>query len=368
MLIYENLTSAQQRIVRLLEEKGRELNRRWTTVQAYRGHVIRYTAWLERNKDWRDDEQVRLADWTSERKVSMYLRKLVVKDRVGWVTRKQAFFALLFLYKFVLQQDVGTIEKIPQPKGDKHLPAILDGEQALAVIGQIEDSTWTPFRLMALLLYGCGLRIAELHNLRHKDVSIRHSLLVIRNTKGRSDRRVPLPCCLSAAMERQLKRVELCWEQDHEKSLPASLPGLDGLRRKDPTLPYTLGWQYVFSQQTPCTNPQAWPGEEQVLYRHHLHPTLLQRAVRLAAKRCRLEGVLTPHVFRHIFASQLRWNGAQLETIQRLLGHQHIETTMIYVHERTAEMRSPLDAALEGHRALPATSPRTVLALPFSID
>lgn len=354
----EDLSPEQSRIVRLLEERGRELNRRWTTVQAYRGHAIRYMLWLERNK-----AQVR--EWTSEKKVSLDLRKLSVRDRVGPVTRKQAFYSLLFLYKYVLQQPVGDIENIPQPRGDKHLPAMLDGEQALAVIGQIEDSAWTPFRLMALLLYGCGLRIAELHNLRQKDVSVRHSLLIIRNTKSRSDRRIGLPCCLSAAMERQLQRVELCWQEDRERGLPVSMPGLDGLRRKDPTLPYALGWQYVFSQQTPCTNPQAWPGDEQVLYRHHLHPTLLQRAVRQAAKKQRLEGVLTPHVFRHIFASQLRWNGAQLETIQRLLGHKHIETTMIYVHEQTHEMRSPLDHAVERAHPLRVSAP-SALALPFA--
>ena len=356
------LTEKQFRYVRLLEEKGRELNRRWTTVQAYRGHLVRYMRWIERN-------ETRVGGWPSEAKVSMYLRKLSVKDRVSPTTRNQAFCALLFFYDKVLGCNVGIIEKIgeiPKAKGDKHLPAILDGEQALAVIEQIEDSAWTPFRLMALLLFGCGLRIAELHNLRHKDVSIRHSLLMIRNTKGRADRRVPLPCCVSTAMERQLRRVELLWEEDQQAARPVSMPGLDGLRRKDSTLPFTLGWQYVFSQQTPCRNPQAWPGEETVLYRHHLHPTLLQRAVRLAATRCRLEGVLTPHVFRHIFASQHRWNGSQLETIQRLLGHKSIDTTMIYVHEQTREMRSPLDAAVEQARSLPRLA-APALALPFPI-
>lgn len=358
----EELTSAQQRYVRLLEEKGRELNRRWTTVQAYRGHLIRYMGWLDRNR-------ARVGEWSSEDKVAMYLKKLSVRDRVSPTTRNQAFCALLFFHDKVLGLDVGVIEKlgaIPKARGDKHLPAILDGEQALAVIGEVEDSAWTPFRLMSLLLYGCGLRIAEVHNLRYKDVSVRHSLLMIRNTKGRADRRVGLPCCLSAAMERQLRRVELCWEQDRENALPASMPGLDGLRRRDPSLPFTLGWQYVFSQQTPCRNPQAWPGEEDHLYRHHLHPTLLQRAVRVAAKRCRLEGVLTPHVFRHIFASQLRWNGAQIETIQRVLGHKSIETTMIYVHERTQEMRSPLDTAVERARAF--AHPPPALALPFAVQ
>ncbi len=357
----KNLTDAQRHYVRRLEETGRALNRRWTTVQAYRGHLIRYMLWIGRNME-------RVGAWSSERKVEKYLQRLSVIDRAGPTTRNQAFCALLFFYTHVIQTELETIRKIgaiPKAKGDKHLPAILDGDQALAVIGQMEDSAWTPFRLMALLLYGCGLRIAELHNLRYKDVSIRRSLLAIRNTKGRADRRVGLPCSLSAAMETQLRRVELCWEEDRRRGLPASMPGLDSLRRNNPSLPHELGWQYVFSQQTPCTNPQAWPGEEHILYRHHLHPTLLQRAVRRAAQRCRLSGVLTPHVFRHIFASQLRWNGAQLETIQRLLGHKNVETTMIYVHERTQEMVSPLDIAVE--RRFPLSTPSPVLALPFPV-
>ena len=357
----EELTAAQLHYVRLLEEKGRELNRRWTTVKAYRGHLVRYMQWIARHK-------ARVGPWTTEQKVGMYLRKLSVHDRVSPTTRNQAFCALLFFHDKVLGMHPGIIEKIgeiPKSKGDKRLPALLDGEQAMAVIEKIEDSAWTPFRFMALLLYGCGLRIAELHELRHKDVSVRHSLLTIRNTKGRADRRVPLPCCLSEAMERQLCRVELLWREDQGRGLAVSLPGLDGLRRKDPALPHMLGWQYVFSQQTPCPNPQAWPGEEHVLYRHHLCPKLLQRAVRQAASRCNLDGVLTPHTFRHIFASQHRWNGAQLETIQRLLGHKCIETTMIYVHERTQEMRSPLDAAVERMQAAPAVLP--ALALPFSV-
>ena len=354
------LTNAQRHYIRLLEEKGRELNRRWTTVKAYRGHLIRYMQWIARN-------QTQVGTWATEAKVAMYLRKLSVRDRVSPTTRNQAFCALLFFHTKVLGCEPGVIEKIgeiPKARGDKRLPALLDGEQALAVIAKIEDSAWTPFRLMALLLYGCGLRIAELHELRHKDVSIRQSLLMIRNTKGRADRRVPLPCCVSAAVERQLRRVALLWEADRAAGLSASMPGLDALRRKDPSLPHTLGWQYVFPQQTPCPNPQAGPGEEHILYRHHLCPKMLQKVVRQAAIRCNLNGVLTPHTFRHIFATQSRENGARLETIQRQLGHKSVDTTMIYVHERTPDMESPLDVAVRRRVASPSPLP---LALPFAV-
>ena len=361
MTVDQKLTDAESVWLKRLEDKGRELNYRWTTVQAYRGHTLRYMRWLTRNK-------ATVADWTRERRVGMYLRKLAIRDRVGPVTRKQAFYSLLFFYQRVLGHTLGDIDKLPLPKIDKRLPAILDEEQALAVIAQIEDSPWTPFRLMALLLYGCGLRTAELYSLRHKDVNIRHSLLTLHGTKGRADRRIGLPCCLSIPMQRQLERVELQWQEDRERGLPVSMPGLDGQRRKDPNLPFALGWQYVFSQRTPCPNPQAWPGEEKILYRHHLYPNALQRVVRRAAIRCNLDGVLTPHVFRHIFASQLGWNGEHLTTIQRVLGHKNIETTMIYVHEKKHDPHSPLDAAVERRASQPALpAPRTPLALPFAV-
>ena len=247
------------------------------------------------------------------------------------MAREQAFYALLFLYGKVLKLPLGDIAKIadiPHAKRDKHLPTVLDRQQVLSVIGAIEDSPWCPYRLMACLLFGCGLRVSEVLNLRIKDVSITESRLVIRNTKGRSDRHVPLPCCVQVPLQRQLDRVKLLWQEDRERRLPASMPGLDGLRRKFPSYPFALGWQYVFPQQTPCPNPQAWPGEEQVFYRHHQHMSSLQKAVRAASVRCDLDGVVTPHAFRHAFASQLEWSGEHLTTIQRLLGHKNIETTM----------------------------------------
>ncbi len=278
---------------------------------------------------------------------------------------------MLFLYGKVLKLPLGDIAKIadiPHAKRDRHLPAVLDAEQVLRVIGEIEDSAWCPYRLMTLVLFGCGLRVGELLALRVKDVSLVESRLCIRNTKGRSDRHVPLPCCVHVPLRRQLDRVALLWQEDKERGLAASMPGMDGLRRSRPSWPFALGWQYVFPQQTPCPNPQAWPGEEKILYRHHQHASSLQKVVRAASIRCHLDGVVTPHAFRHAFASQLEWQGHHLTTIQALLGHKNIETTMIYVHRRETSVQSPLDAALKP-RHVPAAlpPPRPVLPLPFSV-
>ncbi len=360
---YNDLTPAEARVLTRVADTGRELDLRWNTVQAYSGQIAGYLRWLRRN-------EAIVRAWSSERKVETYLKKRVVHDRVGPVAREQAFYALLFLYGKVLRLplgDIAKLEAIPHARRDKHSPAVLDAEQALAVIGKIEDSPWCPYRLMACLLFGCGLRVSEVLNLRVKDISLSESRATIRNTKGRSDRPVMLPCCVTIPLQRQIERVKLLWQQDRERGLAASMPGMDGLRRSRPSWPFALGWQYVFPQQTPCPNPQAWPGEEKILYRHHQHMSSLQKAVRAAAARCHLDGVVTPHTFRHAFASQLEWSGVHLTEIQALLGHKNIETTMIYVHRQQTTVRSPLDNALEGARALPRPPERPVLALPFPV-
>ncbi len=330
----------------------------WTTQKAYRGQILGYLQWLNRNR-------ARLANLPSERKCELYLLKRVVHDRVGSVARKQAFFALLFLYQRVLKLDIGEIRKLrPQPE-HKHLPVLLDHTQVLSVLQAVEDSPSAPYRLIACLLYGCGLRLSEALKLRVKDVSISENRLVLRDTKSRCDRNIKLPESLQIPMQRQLERVHLLWEQDCERRLPVSLPGLDGLRKSHRANPHNKAWWYVFPQPTPCPNPQALPEDRHRLYRHHLHESGVQRAVRNAAMKSGVEGVLTPHALRHAFASHLDARGEQVTTIQQLLGHKNIETTMIYVHRQQTSVPSPLDDAV-AHAQLLTSTIRPALALPFA--
>jgi integrase len=218
--------------------------------------------------------------------------------------------------------------------------------------------------LIACLLYGCGLRLGEALNLRVKDLSFGESRLVLRDTKSRKDRAVMLPCSLIVPLQRQIARARLLWQEDRERGVPTSLPGLDGLRRKYPQIAHSWNWYYVFPQLGLCPDPQAEPERRHVLYRHHQGEWGVQRAVKAAARKCDLDGVLTPHALRHAFASHL----SRIEdprTIQELLGHKSLETTMIYIHPRAARVESPLDHAVKAAQAL-IEVPRPALTLPFT--
>ena len=341
------------------DDVSKDHRQSWTTQKAYRAQIVNYLRWRTRNRE-------RLEGLPTERKVELFLLKRTTHDRVGPVARKQSFCALLFLYRHVLKQPIGEIRKLGARPQVKHAPVVLDPQQVLSVIGEIEDSPHVPYRLIALMLYGCGLRISEALRLRIKDVSLTQSRLVLRDTKGGCDLHRMIPCCLMPPLQRQIERARLLWQQDRESGLPISLPGMYGLKRKYPQISHAWGWYYLFPQLTPSTDPQAWPEDRDTLYRHHQYDGGVQRAVRIAASKCDLDGVVTPHAFRHAFATHLHRRGETLPAIQQQLGHKNIETTMLYVHEHVTKMRSPLDDAIELPLVLPA-APRPALALPFAV-
>ena len=354
---YENLTPAEQKTLLQVENACKRAHFAWKTQQTYTGQILSYLRWLRRN-------EIRLAGLSSERKIELFLAKRVVHDHVTPATRDQAFYALLFLYGTVLKRDLGPIRQIARSKRQTHLPVLLDMEQVLAVLSAIEDSPATPFRLIACLLYGCGLRVSEGLRLRIKDVSLSESRLVLRDTKSRRDRNVGLPSSLLKPVARQIERVRSLWEVDQANGLPVSLPGMDGLRRKYPSISKSWGWYYLFPQHRPCLNPQALAADRDTLYRHHQGHWGIQRAVKEAAAKCQLEGVLTPHALRHAFATHLDARGEQLTTLQALLGHKDVRTTMVYVHRHVTRVESPLDHTLKHAQGLLAPVPPP-LALPF---
>ncbi len=354
---YEKTTPAEQRTLLQVENACKQAHLAWRTQQTYTRQIHGYLRWLRRN-------QARLEGLPSERKVELFLAKRVVHDRVGAVARDQTFYALLFLYGSVLKRELGQIRQIVRSPRRTHLPVLLDMEQVLAVLSSIEDSPATPFRLIACLLYGCGLRVNEGLKLRIKDVSLRECRLVLRDTKSRSDRNVGLPTSLLQPVERQIERARALWEEDQTQGLTVSLPGLAGLRRRYPAIVRSWSWYYLFPQHRPCVDPQALPADRDTLYRHHQGPWGIQRAVKEAAAKCQLEGVLTPHALRHAFATHLDARGEQLTTLQALLGHKDIRTTMVYVHRQVTKVESPLDHTLKHVQGL-LTPPSPALALPF---
>ena len=359
----ENLTLAEQKIILQVEAACQRAHFAWKTQQTYTGQIAGHLRWLRRN-------QARLDGLPSERKVELFLAKRVVHDQVTAATRDQAFYALLFLYGTVLKRDLGPIRQLRRSPRRVHLPVLLDMEQVLAVLSAIEDSPATPFRLIACLLYGCGLPVNEGLRLRIKDVSLRECRLVLRDTKSRRDRNVGLPASLLQPLALQIERVRVRWEQDQRNGLPVSLPGLDGLRRKYPTLATLWGWYYLFPQHRPCLNPQAQPADRTTLYRHHQGHWGIQRAVKQVAAKCGLEGVLTPHALRHAFATHLDARGEQLTTLQALLGHKDVRTTMVYVHRHVTAVESPRDHTLRQAQGLLTPPPPALppaLALPFPL-
>ncbi|HEU0094553.1 MAG TPA: integron integrase [Vicinamibacteria bacterium] len=269
--------------------------------------------------------------------VIRFLEHLATAQRVAASTQNQAFSALLFLYGEVLDQKLTGLEKVVRAKRPLRLPVVLSREEVAAVLSRLEG---TP-HLMASLMYGGGLRLLECAQLRVKDVDLIRGELTVRDGKGRKDRVTVLPMSLADPLRSHLSRVRLQHESDRAAGLGCvQLP--NALDRKYPSAGFEWAWQWVF----PATRfyDDACSGARR---RHHLHESLMQKAFKDAV---RLAGVTKPatcHSLRHSFATHLLESGYDLRTIQELLGHSDVNTTMIYTHvlnKGGLGVRSPLDA------------------------
>jgi len=268
--------------------------------------------------------------------VVAFLSDLAVRGRVSASTQNQALAALLFLYREVLGRELEGLDDAVRARRPRPLPIVLARDEVRRVLAQLPP---TP-RLVGTLLYGGGLRLLEALRLRVKDVDFARHQLVIREPKGGRDRAVPLPRIAEAPLRRHLEQVRRLHEQDLARGLAGPpLPG--GLARKYPDAPREWAWQWVF----PATRIGCDPGSGR-RFRHHLHETAMQRAVRVAAQRAGLGKRVTCHSFRHSFATHLLEDGADIRTVQELLGHRELRTTMIYTHvleQGPLAVRSPAD-------------------------
>lgn len=269
--------------------------------------------------------------------VTRFLSVLATERRVSASTQNQALAAILFLYRDVLDRDLPWLEDLVRAKRPSRLPAYLTHEEVSALLGTM---TGVP-RLMAMLLYGSGLRLMECARLRVKDVDFANLQIMVRSGKGGKDRVTILPVTLVPQLQRHLAAVR----QLHRRDLAAGagwveLP--DALGRKFPNAGREWGWQWVF----PATRTyiERETGQRR---RHHLHATVLQRAVRYAAFQAGLSKRVTCHILRHSFATQILRAGYDVRTLQELLGHTELSTTMLYTHALDlgpGSVRSPLDA------------------------
>lgn len=275
----------------------------------------------------------------AEEKIELFLSDLAVKGNVAASTQNQAFNALLFLYREVLHQELNHISALRADRPAR-LPVVLTPEEAKTVITALSG---TP-QLIAKLLYGSGLRLLEALRLRVKDVDFHMRQITVRDGKGAKDRFTVLPEGVIAPLKEHLARVRLTHDEDLRSGYGAVyMPG--ALDRKFPNAGKEWPWQYVFPAQGLSTDPRT-----SVIRRHHVDEGTMSKAIRAAVARVGISKRVTSHTFRHSFATHSLKNGADIRTIQELLGHEDVSTTMIYTHVLRvggAGMKSPLDALLD---------------------
>ena len=330
-------------IVDKLRGQLRMMRRSLKTERAYVRWVQKYIAFLGSLP----------ADMSSEDKFERYMTYLAVKCYVSASTQNQAFNALLFLYRHVLKIDIEKVQG-KRAKRDKCIPSVMTQEEAGTVINNMQGTN----KLIASLLYGCGLRLMEALRLRVKDIDFGQMSITLRNTKGHADRVVMLPESLFDKLKKQVEKAERTHIEDIANGYGfVEVP--HSLAKKYPSDSHSVAWQFVFQGVGISTCPRT--GE---MRRHHLHETNIQRAVKRAVNKVNLKKKVSCHTFRHSFATHLIEAGYDIRTVQELLGHKSVETTMIYTHvakKAKLSVKSPIDSILQVPLAVTYNSDLRVL-------
>lgn len=272
----------------------------------------------------------------AEEQVSQFLSALATEGKVAESTQNQALNALLFLYKALLGQELKFIPEAVRAKRPAKLPVVLSRDEVKAVLAQLPQG----YRLMGQLLYGSGLRLLECLRLRVKDVDLHYLHITVRDPKGGRERKTMLPVMLAPALGEHLEKVR----QQHQVELAAGfgsvyLPG--ALERKMPSASREWAWQYVFPAGRRSIDPRTG-----IQRRHHVNEKNLQNAMKNAVRKASLNKAASCHTLRHSFATHLLENGYDIRTVQELLGHKDVSTTMIYTHVLNKPglgVKSPLD-------------------------
>lgn len=301
------------------------------TRECYEQWIIRYLK-FHRSADgtWHHP------DTMGEAEVEAFLTDLAVRGKVSASTQNQALAALLFLHQDVLGKALGNIDACRACRPVR-VPVVLSGKEVTAVLDAMQGLP----RLMAQLLYGSGLRLLECCSLRIKDVDLARRQLTVRAGKGNKDRYALLPGAVEAQLTQQMREREAMHEMDLRRG-EGHVPLPEAFGRKDPSAATSIQWQFLFPAARRCVDPATG-----LRVRWHLHESVVSRAVTGAAKAAGLTKRVTCHTFRHSFATHLLESGYDIRTVQELLGHKNVETTMIYTHvlqQGVLGVRSPLDA------------------------
>ena len=273
-----------------------------------------------------------------KREIEKYLTYLAVKNKVAPATQNQAFSALLFLYKEVLNVDMSewNIQAL-RAQERKRTPVVLTKDEVKLVMENLNGI----YNLITMLMYGCGLRMNEVIKLRVKDIDLGFDKVYIWDSKSLKDRVIPLPMKLKKRIEVQIEAVcELHKKEVENGNGSVYLPF--ALDKKSPKAKFETKWQYLFPMNNVSKDPRT-----KITRRHHIHPKTLGRNIKVASQKANLNKRVTSHIFRHSYATHLLQAGIDLRSIQELLGHKSVETTMIYTHVvsemNKAKLVSPLD-------------------------
>ena len=311
----EHIRSQTEQLPKLLDQVKAELRIRHYSLRTEKS----YLQWIRKYIYFHGKKHPKEM---GEKEISHFLSYLAVEKKVSASTQNQALCAIVFLYKNVLKMKPGNFEELVWAKKSKHVPVVFTRNEVRCILDQLNGM----HLIMVMLLYGAGLRLTECLHLRVKDIDFDYNRIIVRNAKGDKDRIVPLPQKLKEPLKEHLLRVQKRHQQDIADGFGSVyLPY--ALERKYPRTCRNWAWQYVFPATRISTDPLTG-----VRRRHHLYDTVLQKVVKNAIRKAGIHKHAGCHTFRHSFATHLLEDGYDIRTVQELLGHNDVKTTMIYTH------------------------------------
>jgi len=292
-----------------------------------------YLIWLRSFRTFVAEKQ---PEQLEGRDLQDFLSHLAVEKKVSPSTQNQALNAIVFLYRNVLDKNIEQELSAVRAKQRRRLPVVLTIKEIQSIFDQLSGTS----KLLAMLIYGAGLRLQECLQLRVKDIDLEQSLLIIRSGKGDKDRRTVLPEALKNDLINHLSEIRSVYDQDRKEGITGVwLPG--ALEKKYPNAGKEWGWFWLFPSKSFSIDPRR-----NIVRRHHVHPSFLQKAFKVAVGKAGITKQASVHTLRHSFATHLLEKGYDIRTIQELLGHKNLQTTMIYTHiasKKVLGVKSPLD-------------------------
>lgn len=317
---------SQSTLLSNIRTEIRRRNYSYRTEKAYTKWVIRFVKF----------HKLRHPKEMAEEEIVEYLNYLAEERAVAASTQNQALCAILFMYEHVLGIPLQKFENFKRAQKPKKLPIVLSQQEARRILERMEGTA----RLMAELLYGAGLRVSECLRLRCLDIDFDYNQIQVRSGKGKKDRITIMPQASKNKLRQQMEKVKVLHEKDLARGYGQTLLP-KALARKYPNADKKLKWQYLFPSPRRSKDPRSG-----LVHRYHLSDSTLQRKVKRAVEESGVEKHASCHTFRHSFATHLLENGYDIRTVQELLGHKHLNTTMIYTHvikNKGSVVKSPMD-------------------------